>query len=71
VWPTADKPLARLAPYVEQADSLGLHLIAAADTRSWTFQTVGSSVLGRGNDEVLIGWTPPPTVPGAESQESS
>ncbi|PXX01564.1 type VII secretion protein EccCa [Mycolicibacterium moriokaense] len=106
VWPTADNPLARLAPYVEQADSLGLHLIAAADIRNWSFQATGSSVLGRvvgslppvlildgrrdngpiisgvyaepqrpgkaiyatasGSDGVLIGWTPPPSVPGAQ-----
>ena len=106
VWPTADNPLARLAPYVEQADSLGLHLIAAADIRNWSFQAMGSSVLGRvvgslppvlildgrrdngpiisgvyaepqrpgkaiyatasGSDGVLIGWTPPPSVPGAQ-----
>jgi S-DNA-T family DNA segregation ATPase FtsK/SpoIIIE len=103
VWPTADNPLARLAPYVEQADQLGLHIIATADIRNWSFQSTGSSVLGRvvgslppvlildgrrdngaivsgvfaepqrpgkaiyatasGTDGVLIGWTPPPTVP--------
>ena len=57
VWPTADNPLARLAPYVEQADSLGLHLIAAADIRSWTFQTTGSSVLGR-----VVGSLPPVVI---------
>ena len=54
VWPTADNPLARLAPYVEQADSLGLHLIAAADIRNWSFQATGSSVLGR-----VVGSLPP------------
>ena len=48
VWPTADNPLARLAPYVEQADSLGLHLIAAALGRwFWrplnTFRTPGNA----------------------------
>jgi S-DNA-T family DNA segregation ATPase FtsK/SpoIIIE len=104
VWPTADNPLARLAPYVEQADQLGLHIIATADIRSWSFQASGSSVLGRvvgslppivildgrrdngaivsgvfaepqrpgkaiyatasETDGVLIGWTPPPAVPG-------
>jgi S-DNA-T family DNA segregation ATPase FtsK/SpoIIIE len=108
VWPTADNPLARLAPYVEQADQLGLHLIAAADIRNWSFQASGSSVLGRvvgslppvvildgrrdngaiisgvfaepqrpgkaiyatgsGTDGVLIGWTPPPTMPSPGSQ---
>jgi S-DNA-T family DNA segregation ATPase FtsK/SpoIIIE len=57
VWPTADNPLARLAPYVEQADSLGLHLIAAADIRSWTFQTVCSSVLSR-----VVGSLPPVVI---------
>jgi hypothetical protein len=108
VWPTADNPLARLAPYVEQADQLGLHLIAATDIRNWSFQASGSSVLGRvvgslppvvildgrrdngaiisgvfaapqrpgkaiyatgsGTDGVLIGWTPPPTMPSPGSQ---
>jgi S-DNA-T family DNA segregation ATPase FtsK/SpoIIIE len=105
VWPSADNPPARLAPYVEQADQLGLHIIATADIRNWSFQSSGSSVLGRvvgslppvlildgrrdngaivsgvfaepqrpgkpiyatasGTDGVLIGWTPPPTVPGS------
>lgn len=54
VWPTADNPLARLAPYVEQADQLGLHIIATADIRSWSFQSSGSSVLGR-----VVGSLPP------------
>jgi type VII secretion protein EccCa/type VII secretion protein EccCb len=107
VWPSADNPLARLAPYVEQADQLGLHIIATADIRNWSFQSSGSSVLGRvvgslppvlildgrrdngaivsgvfaepqrpgkaiyatasGTDGVLIGWTPPPSVPGAQA----
>jgi hypothetical protein len=57
VWPTADNPLARLAPYVEQADSLGLHLIATADIRSWSFQTSGSSVLAR-----VVGSLPPVVI---------
>ena len=47
VWPSADNPLARLAPYVEQADQLGLHIVATADIRNWSFQSSGSSVLGR------------------------
>jgi S-DNA-T family DNA segregation ATPase FtsK/SpoIIIE len=54
VWPTADNPLARLAPFVEQADQLGLHIIAAADIRQWGFQSAGSSVLGR-----VVGSLPP------------
>jgi hypothetical protein len=57
-WPTADNPLAQLAPYVEQADSLGLQLIAAADIRSWTFQTVVSSVLGRAFGVAAAGGDP-------------
>jgi hypothetical protein len=107
VWPSADNPLARLAPFVEQADQLGLHIIATADIRNWSFQSSGSSVLGRvvgslppilvldgrrdngaivsgvfaepqrpgkaiyatasGTEGVLIGWTPPPSVPVPQS----
>jgi S-DNA-T family DNA segregation ATPase FtsK/SpoIIIE len=57
VWPTADNPLAKLAPFVEQADQLGLHIIAAADIRQWSFQSAGSSVLGR-----VIGSLPPVVI---------
>jgi S-DNA-T family DNA segregation ATPase FtsK/SpoIIIE len=57
VWPTADNPLARLAPYVEQADQLGLHIIAAADIRNWSFQASGGSVLGR-----VVGSLPPVVI---------
>jgi S-DNA-T family DNA segregation ATPase FtsK/SpoIIIE len=42
---------------VEQADSLGLHLIAAADIRNWSFQASGSSVLGR-----VVGSLPPVVI---------
>ncbi|BBZ15025.1 type VII secretion protein EccCa [Mycobacterium branderi] len=53
-WQTADSPLVRLAPYVEQADQLGLHIVAAADIRNWSFQSSGPSVLGR-----TVGSLPP------------
>lgn len=31
----------RWHPYVEQAEQLGLHVIAAADIRSWSYQSTG------------------------------
>lgn len=46
-WTTMDNPLVKLAPFVEQADQLGLHIIAAADIRNWGFQSTGPGVLGR------------------------
>ena len=46
-----------VGPCVGQADSLGLDLVAAADIRNWTFQTTGSSVLGR-----VVGSLPPVVI---------
>ena len=46
-WHTSDNPLAALVPYVEQAADLGLHIIATADIRNWSFQSQGGGVLGR------------------------
>ncbi|MDG4667962.1 type VII secretion protein EccCa [Mycobacterium sp. 236(2023)] len=56
-WASVDNPLTKLASYVEQADQLGLHVIAAADIRNWSFQAVGSGVLGR-----IIGSLPPVVI---------
>jgi S-DNA-T family DNA segregation ATPase FtsK/SpoIIIE len=46
-WNSAENPLMRLSGYVEQADQVGLHIIAAADIKLWSFQASGNSVLGR------------------------
>jgi S-DNA-T family DNA segregation ATPase FtsK/SpoIIIE len=46
-WSAMDNPTARLAPYIEQAAELGLHVIATADIRSWGVQSAGGAVLGR------------------------
>ena len=46
-WNSAENPLAKLSGYVEQADQVGLHIIAAADIKMWSFQASGNSVLGR------------------------
>lgn len=46
-WHTSDNPLTALVPFVEQAADLGLHIIATADIRTWSFQSQGGGVLGR------------------------
>lgn len=46
-WNSAENPLLKLASYVEQADQLGMHIVAAADIKLWSFQSSGNSVLGR------------------------
>jgi hypothetical protein len=46
-WSNAENPLAALAPYVEQAAELGLHIIAGADIRNWSYLSMGSGVQGR------------------------
>ena len=46
-WNSAENPLLKLASHVEGADQLGLHIIAAADIKLWSFQASGNSVLGR------------------------
>lgn len=46
-WNNMDNPLLRLAPYVEQAAELGLHIVATSDIRGWAFQSQGNGVQGR------------------------
>ena len=46
-WNSAQNPLMELADYVETADQLGMHIIAAADIKLWSFQASGNSMLGR------------------------
>ena len=53
-WHTAAHPMAPLVPFVEQGADLGLHIIATADIRSWSFQSQGNGVLGR-----MVGALPP------------
>ena len=40
-------PLAPLAPYVSDAEDLGLHIVATADIRQFSFQSQALGVLGR------------------------
>ncbi len=51
---TASDPLFQLVPYIEQAEDLGLHIVATADLRTWSFQSQGRGVLGR-----VMGMQPP------------
>ncbi len=54
-WNQMNHPMAPLLPYVEQGADLGLHIVASADIRTWSFHaTLGSSVLGR-----MMGGLPP------------
>jgi type VII secretion protein EccCb len=53
-WQSAENPLVPLARFVEQADQLGLHVVATADIRNWSYQTVTPGVLGR-----AVGTLPP------------
>lgn len=46
-WHSAEHPMSALAPFVEQAADLGLHIIATAEIRSWSFQSQSAGVLGR------------------------
>jgi type VII secretion protein EccCa/type VII secretion protein EccCb len=46
-WGTNMSPLAALAPYVGDAEDLGLHIVATADIRQFSYQSQGLSVLGR------------------------
>lgn len=50
----AANPLLPLAPYVEQAEELGLHIVATADLRQFSYQSQGVGVLGK-----TIGMQPP------------
>ena len=54
-WNSTSHPMAPLLPYVEQGADLGLHIVASADIRTWSFNAnMGSAVLGR-----VMGSLPP------------
>lgn len=46
-WTMMDNPVLGLAEHVEHAGEIGLHVIAAADIRSWTQHSQGLGTLGR------------------------
>ncbi|MDQ2636958.1 MAG: type VII secretion protein EccCa [Actinomycetota bacterium] len=46
-WGNNMNPLMPLAPYVEQGQELGLHIVATADMRQWSYQSQGMGVLGK------------------------
>jgi S-DNA-T family DNA segregation ATPase FtsK/SpoIIIE len=46
-WRPSESPLARLAPWVQQADHLGFHIIATADITKWGVEAATSGVLGK------------------------
>ena len=46
-WSNAENALAAVAPYVEQAAELGLHIIAGAEIRNWSYMSHGNGVQGR------------------------
>jgi len=46
-WGTNINPLTELAPYVGEAEDLGLHLVVSADIRQFGYQSQGYGVLGR------------------------
>ncbi|MBE1551841.1 S-DNA-T family DNA segregation ATPase FtsK/SpoIIIE [Mycobacterium sp. OAS707] len=45
-WSHANSPLAKLIAYVDEGDDLGLHIVATADIRTFSYQSQGG-VLGR------------------------
>jgi S-DNA-T family DNA segregation ATPase FtsK/SpoIIIE len=53
-WGNSANPLTALAPFVEQADEVGLHIVATADARQFSFQSQGMGVLGK-----VMGMSPP------------
>jgi hypothetical protein len=53
-WGNTANPLLPLAPYVEQAEELGLHIVATADARQFSFQSQGVGVVGK-----MVGMQPP------------
>jgi S-DNA-T family DNA segregation ATPase FtsK/SpoIIIE len=53
-WGNTANPLAGLAPFVEQADEVGLHIVATGDQRQFSFQSQGVGVLGK-----MMGMAPP------------
>ena len=46
-WSNTANPMAELAPYIEQGESLGLHIVATADIRQFGYQSQGGVVLSR------------------------
>jgi S-DNA-T family DNA segregation ATPase FtsK/SpoIIIE len=46
-WSNTASPLAELAPYVGDAEDLGLHIVVTADIRQFSYQSQGQGVLGR------------------------
>jgi S-DNA-T family DNA segregation ATPase FtsK/SpoIIIE len=46
-WGNTANPLTQLAPYVGDAQDLGLHIVATADIRQFSYQSQGHGVLGR------------------------
>lgn len=53
-WGNAANPLMALAPYVEQGEEIGLHIVATAYQREFSFQSQGAGVLGK-----TMGMQPP------------
>jgi S-DNA-T family DNA segregation ATPase FtsK/SpoIIIE len=46
-WQLSHSPFWPLADYVETGSEIGLHVIATADIRNWSQQSLGQSALGR------------------------
>jgi len=46
-WSVHASPLAALAPYVGDAEDLGLHIVATADIRQYSIQAQSNGVLGK------------------------
>jgi S-DNA-T family DNA segregation ATPase FtsK/SpoIIIE len=46
-WTNLANPLTKLAPYVGDAEDLGLHIVVTADIRQFSYQSQGQGVLGR------------------------
>jgi S-DNA-T family DNA segregation ATPase FtsK/SpoIIIE len=46
-WPLSSSPFWPLADHVETGSEIGLHVIATADIRNWSQQSLGQSALGR------------------------
>jgi S-DNA-T family DNA segregation ATPase FtsK/SpoIIIE len=46
-WSNTANPLVALAPYVGDAEDLGLHIVVTADIRQFSYQSQGQGVLGR------------------------
>jgi len=53
-WSNNNNPLMALAPYVEQGEDLGLHIVATGDLRQFSFLSQGVGVLGK-----VMGMQPP------------